>query len=282
MGTKAVQEMSAHNRKDLAVVMLSFNSCQHLKRSVQAVIDAATEAKLSLEFFIIDNGSADGSIEILTNFYEQHPDTIKLKLFENNTGTTVSRNWGLSRANSKYILVLDSDTYINSQALTHLIGILKSDQKIGMAAPKVIYPSGNFQKSTDVFPTLRNKFMRFFFLKSEEQKQHVNQPTSPIDVDYAISAFWLFKYELLEKVGLLDEKIFYSPEDVDYCIRIWQAGYKIVYDPNVGIIHDAQEISRKKLNKFFFSHLVGLFYLFRKHKYGIINKTPQLIIRAAL
>ena len=98
--------------------------------------------------------------------------------------------------------------------------------------------------------------------------------TQPIDVDYAISAFWLFRGDLIEKVGVLDENIFYSPEDVDYCIRIKKQGYRIVYDPSVHIVHDAQEISRKKLNKFFFSHLKGLFYLFKKHHYGIIKQSP--------
>ena len=89
-------------------------------------------------------------------------------------------------------------------------------------------------------------------------------------VDYAISAFWMFRRDVLEKVGLLDERIFYSPEDVDFCIRIWKAGYCIKYFPQVSVIHDAQEISRAKgvkINIFTLSHLKGLLYLFLKHRY---------------
>jgi GT2 family glycosyltransferase len=72
----------------------------------------------------------------------------------------------------------------------------------------------------------------------------------------------------LEKVGFLDEKIFYSPEDVDYCLRIWQAGFKIHYLPTVSVIHNTQEISRGyKLNRAKLSHIAGLFYLFYKHGY---------------
>jgi len=71
---------------------------------------------------------------------------------------------------------------------------------------------------------------------------------------------------------LLDERIFYSPEDVDYCIRIWRAGWQIHYMPSVSVVHDAQEISRPKglgINKFTIRHAKGLAYLFVKHRYAL-------------
>ena len=266
--------MSNQTDLDLSVVILSFNSANYINRCLDSVIESAAAVSLSFEIYIIDNGSQDGSVNILNQYKAKHPDQIHLKLFEHNTGTTVSRNYGLSRAQGRHILVLDSDAYINPEAIKHLIKELNNDHSLGMIVPKVIYSSGNFQKSTDVFPTLHNKFLRFFFLKNTEQKEHNQQPTVPVEIDYAISAFWLFPRRIIDEVGLLDENIFYSPEDVDYCIRIRKHGYRIMYDPSVTIIHDAQEISRKKLNKFFFSHLKGLFYLFNKHNYGIIRKSP--------
>jgi len=94
------------------------------------------------------------------------------------------------------------------------------------------------------------------------------QSNSITDVDYAISAFWLFHRSLLDKVGLLDEKIFYAPEDVDFCLRIWKAGLRIVYQPSVSVIHHTQEISRGwKLNSAKINHLKGLVYFFVKHRY---------------
>jgi len=87
-------------------------------------------------------------------------------------------------------------------------------------------------------------------------------------VDYAISAVWVIKKEVLKIVGLLDENIFYSPEDVDYCLRLWKAGYKIIYEPRVPVIHHTQEISRGfKLNSAMLNHIKGLIYYFRKHGY---------------
>jgi GT2 family glycosyltransferase len=72
----------------------------------------------------------------------------------------------------------------------------------------------------------------------------------------------------IERVGLLDENFFYSPEDVDYCLRVWMAGLSILYNPHVTAIHHTQELSRKfTINSAFLSHVNGLFYYFRKHRY---------------
>jgi GT2 family glycosyltransferase len=121
--------------------------------------------------------------------------------------------------------------------------------------------------STDAFPTVGRKLVRFLFLnKLEKQEDWRNR--EPVSVDYAISAFWLFRRDLLSEVGFLDERYFYAPEDVDYCASIWLAGYRILYVPKIQAIHDAQETSRKRrLNRFTFYHVCGLLLFFAKHIY---------------
>lgn len=66
-------------------------------------------------------------------------------------------------------------------------------------------------------------------------------------VDYAISAAWFLKRSVFDEVGLLDEKIFYAPEDAEFCARLWRKGYEVWYYPKVTIIHDAQRITKKNL-----------------------------------
>ena len=80
-------------------------------------------------------------MEVLEEYEEQHPGTIHLKLFPENRGTTTSRNYGLSRAQGKYVLVLDSDAYINSGALKRTLISLESASDIGLAVPRILYPS---------------------------------------------------------------------------------------------------------------------------------------------
>ena len=96
------------------------------------------------------------------------------------------------------------------------------------------------------------------------------------EVDYTCSAFWLFSRELITRVGLLDEKIFYAPEDVDYCLRTWLSGRTVLIDGAVTVIHHAQEISRKGVfSKSLWLHAFGLLYFFRKHRFVLSSKRVQ-------
>nr|NJM03670.1 glycosyltransferase family 2 protein [Desulfobacula sp.] len=164
---------------------------------------------------------------------------------------------------------MDSDVEVFSGTIDGLIAALEKNHHTGLAVPKIIYPDGRLQKSTDSFPTIGRKIYRYCFLKKMEKTDALKPPSNEvIAVDYAISAFWIMKKNVLDKIGLMDEKIFYSPEDVDYCLRIWKSDYAIAYIPFVSVVHHTQEISRGfKLNTAFFNHIKGLFYLFFKHRY---------------
>ena len=83
-----------------------------------------------------------------------------------------------------------------------------------------------------------------------------------------MSACWLIKKEVIEHIGYLDEKIFYAPEDVEYCIRAWKNGYRIMYCRDAEIIHEWQRLSRKKLfSRHNWEHIKGLAYMFCKYRY---------------
>ena len=263
----------------ISTVILSFNSASTLPKCLDKLIPVLQSFEQPSEIFVVENGSKDNSKKILSEYQDSNPELVKPIYFENNTGTTFSRNAALKQAKGKYILVLDSDAYVNEQAISQLVSYLENNPKVGMVVPRLTYASGNFQLSCDSFPTLWKKFQRFLFLKSMEEKDNdLSSVTQPTEVDYAISACWLLTQKCVQDTGLFDEEIFYSPEDVDYCIRVWQAGHSIVYQPNAELIHDAQELSRGfKLNKFHFSHLKGLFYLFNKHSYFFSTKRLKQI-----
>ncbi|MGE0383617.1 MAG: glycosyltransferase family 2 protein [Gammaproteobacteria bacterium] len=249
----------------LTAVILSYNSrryLEHCLRSLQASIAAIGRP---CEVRVVENGSRDGSADILRALAAEFPN-IEPIFCDRNTGTTVSRNMALRQARGRYILVLDSDAEAPAATITHLADLMQADPRIGLAVPRLIYPDGRFQISTDCFPTLARKLARFTSLKRMEAQAGRDPGTAVREVEYAISAFWLLRREAVERTGLLDERIFYSPEDVDYCVRLWLDGWRIVYDPSVSAVHDAQEISRgKRLSKFTLRHAEGLAYYFAKY-----------------
>jgi GT2 family glycosyltransferase len=86
------------------------------------------------------------------------------------------------------------------------------------------------------------------------------------DVDTAISACWFIRREHWDKVGDLDEMIFYAPEDLDYSVRVWKAGFRILYYPQFTVLHHTQQIThRKPLSSSSLSHVRGLLYYYLKH-----------------
>jgi GT2 family glycosyltransferase len=260
---------------DISFVILTWNSANYVEKCLESVFSGLEESGLSGEVLVVDNGSSDNTPDILRQHQAARPGIVKPTFLNGNRGTTISRNLALRQAGGDYLCIMDSDVEIRGDAFGTLLAKLKSDPAVGMVVPRILYPSGNWQKSIDRFPTLFHKLNRFFRLRAMEANEGLREKEAAESrtVDYAISAFWLFKREILTNIGFLDERFFYAPEDVDYCLRLWQGGYQIVYEPKAQIVHHTQEISRGlKLNKAKFEHVKGLFHLYRKH--GFFFKSP--------
>jgi GT2 family glycosyltransferase len=252
----------------LSVVILTWNSAQHIANCLTSILASLHDEFMSFEIFVIDNGSSDTTRQIIDEFVNSNPDEINPIYLDCNKGTTYSRNIALKMSSGDFIAIIDSDVIVRQGIFVELIDKLVNGYNIGMVVPRLTYLNGNFQKSTDNFPTVFTKLRRYFFLKQIEKDEETFLHLRSYSVDYAISAFWLLKREVVDSVGLLDERIFYAPEDVDYCLRIWKMGFRIVYVPSCEVVHNAQEISRGfKFNKAFWEHIKGLCYYFIKHKY---------------
>jgi GT2 family glycosyltransferase len=261
---------------DVSFVILSWNSAHYIKQCILSYANSLSRESIVAEFIIIDNGSKDKTVKIVEE--EIAPlvlpvHSCRVIRMSKNKGTTASRNKGLAVAAGKYIVVCDSDTEYYAGNWMNLIGILNQNNRIGLLVPEISYPNKSIQHSVKRFPILQDKLgkLRTIFLK----KKNINTDFYPDfpwkdcrTADTAISAFWFFKRNTIEIVGLLDEKIFYSPEDIDYCLRIWKSGKQIYFCPFFKIVHFTQQLSHKKPISFLaISHFYGLLYLFFKHKY---------------
>lgn len=264
----------------VTAVILSFNSEAHIRACLTSLAAAMKRLEDACEIYVVDNGSGDGSRAIVEEIRRTYPDLIRTIFNPRNLGTTVSRNLALRQARGRYVLIMDSDVVVPEETLPALISTLEADPSCALVAPRLIFPNGRAQLSTDRFPSLGRKIARFFFLRRMERQQTYDQSaTTP--VDYAISAFWLFRRKIFDTVGLLDERFFYAPEDADFCLSIWLSGHRILYVPQVHAIHDTRELSRRGLfNRFALFHLIGLARYFLKHRYlfntkGLYRKIAQ-------
>lgn len=269
----------------IAFVILTWNSASYIEACLHSVLSLSAD---NLHIYIADNGSSDDTCRILKSFEESEPDRISVTCFPKNDGTTVPRNRLIRQipGDTKFICVLDSDTVINQSAAEALIAALSGRPSAMLAAPRMWKPGNEEQLSCKHFPTVTGKLMKGIPIKSIQRRglkresypffPDPNTEGSPpvsadkniYSVDYAISACWMLKNEVLEKVGLLDEHYFYAPEDVDYCAMIWEKGCEVIFVSGASIYHNTQRISHKKLiSKANKVHIQGLFYYFRKHRY---------------
>ncbi len=257
--------------KDLSFVILSWNSEKYLARCFESIINKCTSEGIYFEAIIVDNGSIDSSSEVVRAFQERYQDTFQLISLGQNWGTTYSRNLALKMVRGATVCILDSDTELGEGSLKSLLQRIEMDEHIGIIAPRLLLPDGTVQNSVKRFPTMLNKLIKIpriiFGVGSKNNDFYENFPfLDECEVDTAISACWFFRKELLQKVGYLDEKIFYAPEDIDYSLRVWLAGFSILYFPAFTVLHHTQQIThRKPLSKTSISHLFGLIYYYRKH-----------------
>lgn len=270
-------------------VILTWNSEKYISECLNSLITLCGNG-ISGNIVVIDNGSSDDTVQRINQVFRIDRDDAEHKLFqlEKNYGTTISRNIGIRyllecQKKPNYICVLDSDTVVNELAIDNLVSVLESDPSCGIVGPRMHDANMVYQRSGRQIPTLSEKLLKVLPMKSLQEKGTAQEAAIPengtgsIDVGYLMSACWMMRSDLFAQVGLLDEKIFYAPEDVDFCIRVWKAGMRVQYCYDADILHHWQRLSRKKLfSKHNFEHLKGLVYLFCKHKYLFHSPKYQL------
>ncbi len=268
------KELNEVQKPSISVVSLTWNSEKHIERFIESLIKDTSISNIRIEIFVIDNGSVDATVSLLRK-YSQENDLINFIPLSKNMGTTFSRNIGIRCAAGEFVLIIDSDTMISEGTLAGLIEgytfiEASSRGKIGILHPMLVYPDGRFQESARRFPTFASKLYRILNMETRRKKSESIEKVLEMKisrVDYAISAAWFMKKDLFDKVGFLDEKFFYAPEDAEFCARCWSRGYEVWYYPKVSIIHDCQRLTKRRpFSKLGFIHAKGLIRFWLKYR----------------
>lgn len=240
---------------------------------------------------IVDNGSQDRTVDVVEQMIREgipgHCSIQIIRLLEN-MGTTISRNIGIKQVITQagpedFVCILDSDTEVNEQAMQTLASVLRDDPSNGIVGPKMHSLDGSIQTSGRRIPTVTEKILKVLPSKALQEKgnqmQQMDHTDSLCPVGYLMSACWMMRPTLFDEVGLLDENIFYAPEDVEFCIRVWKKGKRVLYCPQAQILHHWQRLSHKKLlSKHNWEHLKGLGYMYHKHNFLLSNKKIEQLI----
>lgn len=258
----------------LSVIILTWNSRHFLGLCLDSLITQI--GSIQKEIIIVDNGSVDGSVQYIE---KEFPQAILLKN-RKNLGVGPARNQGFNIAKGDFILILDVDTFVHKDAIQIMLRTIEQNPCIGVVGPKLIDQNGKPQFSCRNFPTFVSKIYRQLpqglqgiFLRNEELRDWNHD--SLREVGYLIGACQLIRRSAIYDVGLYDPRMFYGAEEVDFCLRSWKKGWRIVYNPEAVITHIEQRIGHKHFFcRLQLKHIKSLFLYFCKHRY--LFRAPKI------
>jgi N-acetylglucosaminyl-diphospho-decaprenol L-rhamnosyltransferase len=199
---------------------------------------------------VVDNASADGTVEMVR---EQFP-TVKLLEVGRNAGFSVANNLVLARTDSPLALLLNPDTEARQGTLDRCVyGILERPQ-VGMLGCRLVQPDGTFDHAAKrSFPTPLGALAHFAKVGrvlpggALAQYRATDVPEhGQGEVDAVNGAFMLVRRSAIEQVGLLDEAYWLYMEDLDWCYRFRQAGWKVWYDGSSSFVHVKGGTSKRR------------------------------------
>ena len=264
----------------LSIIILSYNTRDLLKQTLESIPNHS-----DWEILVVDNASSDDSVAMVKR------DFPRAILLENskNVGFAAGNNQAMRLAQGTYVLLLNSDTIVQPNALEKLLQLVEHDETIGVATPKVVLPDGAidlachrgmptpwraftyFSKLEQLFPA--SKLFGGYHLTHEDfSRTH--------EVEAISGVAMMVRKSVVDEVGPLDERFFFYAEDLDWCLRIREAGWKIVYFPESVVIHlksqsgkrNTIDKEKEKIAKAYFYDTMLQFY--DKH---YMEKYPKLI-----
>lgn len=280
----------------VSVCLVSYNTESLTVDALQSVIDDLNSSQLlkkKTELIVVDNHSTDNSLVALRKLKKDS--IIPIKLIENasNVGFAKANNQAIKEAEGKFVWLLNSDTYVQPGCLEKLVlsfdqvpdqstadlgGYTQKIDRLGAISPLLVNPDGTYQPQGGDYPTIWSLMNHILliddvpflgqFLPSTQKR--VNYHPSTTKINHLLPIGWLagtallLKRELLDEIGLLDEKIFMYAEDVELCMRAKDHHWDLALHPTAFVTHlkSASSSPAKAVE----GEFKGYLYIWAKHK----------------
>ena len=224
----------------LSVVVINWNTRRLLERCLESLFASAADIK-DLEVLVVDNGSSDGSAEMVASRFP----LAALLANAENMGFARANNLAMSRAAGDYILILNPDTEVVGTAVPEMLRFADDHPDVAVVGPQLLNPDGTIQSSRRRFPSAATAFLESTVLQRWLPHHPALQRFYMLDrddwhtqeVDWVVGAALLVRRAAVLQVGTMDEGYFMYSEELDWCRRFAGAGWKVVYHPAARVIH---------------------------------------------
>lgn len=263
---------------DCSIIIVNYKTLELTSNCVDSIIKSHTK-NIDYEIIVVDNASEDGSIQKIKS---QFPE-IQTIINQENLGFSKANNIGIKASSGDYILLLNSDTIVEADTLKITMDFIKKHKHIGALGCKIVLPNGKLDLACKrSFPTPLNGIYHSLHLDTgfPDNKRFGEYNLTYIDenktcsIDCIMGAFMLVPRKVIDEVGMLDEDFFMYGEDIDWCYRIKNAGYQIMYYPEARIFHHKKASGIGKRNPRVIEAFYDSMIIFYKKHYQ--NKYSKL------
>jgi len=219
---------------EVDVVVVSYKSAATLRGCVEPLV-----AMPGVHVTVVDNASPDDSVATLAGL------DVDLVQASRNGGFAYGCNLGVARGSAPYVLFLNPDARIDRGSLEALVAVLRSDERAALVGPKLLDDDGSLSWSLRRFPRLRSTFAKALFLHrvwplaswTDELIRNPEPYERAGTAEWLSGACMVVRRDAYEAIGGFDEGLFLYCEDTDLCLRLWQAGHSVRYEPAAVVRH---------------------------------------------
>jgi N-acetylglucosaminyl-diphospho-decaprenol L-rhamnosyltransferase len=241
---------------DLSVIIVSWNVCDDLAACLDSIRRSADMSGLLCEVIVVESGSTDGTLDMLR---ERFPWVVTLPQAEN-VGFTRGNNIGLVAARGRLLMLLNPDTEIVGDALAQMAAHLDAHPDVGIVGPYTLNSDGTAQSTRRRFPTLLTGMFESTWLQPLAPRRLLDRyyvrdiaDADTADVDWVQGSALMLRREVYAQIGGLDEQYIMFSEELDWCRRARDAGWRVVYLGSAMIVHHGgrstdQVVARKHIH----------------------------------
>ncbi len=264
---------------ELSIIIVNWNARKYLAQCIDSILGEM--CGLKVEIIVVDNASTDGSREMLEREYPK----VRLLCNETNLGFARANNRGIDASGGRYICLVNSDVIVHENCLRTMLAYMEAHPDRGVIGPKAFNGNGTLQYTTFSCPTVMNTVFRAFGLDTMFPRSALFGrrlmkfwPHDRVrDVEALSGCFLFVRRTAMDMVGKLDERFFIYGEDLDWCKRFNDGGWKVTFFPGAHITHFGGASSSNAPKRFYLEMRKADLQYWKKHM-GSHSKVVFILI----
>ena len=262
---------------ELSVVVVTYNALPYVERTLESVEGHET--------VVVDHGSSDGTLALVR---ERFPAVTVIE--QDNLGLAAGWNRGVRETSSPFVLVLNADAWLVDDAAGRLVAFAEERDRAGFVAPRLRNPDGSPQRSVRAFPTPWRLATEYFFLRKLAPGSRLLNDfygggfahDEIREIDFAKGAAFLLRRQAFDDIGPFDERFFLFSEETDWCYRLHEAGWEVVFYPGAEAVHVGGASWRGESATLFREQVRGHLRFLAKHRGPRVAARARRVLLAGL